>query len=131
MAALATKVKLAMTGHFSLVEVHPQIDQVLNPRRSLGYNGANDLLVAQTCAGLEGVTHMKLERIFVTSHAGDPALRPGCVAVGSFALGNDGNRAVLCRFQGETQPGNSASDDNEIVFLHPSRMLSIKRVFPK
>ena len=61
---------------------------------------------------------MKLERILVARHAGDPALRPGRVRVGAFAFRDHGDRTMRRRLQGEGQPGNAAADDDEIVFLH-------------
>src|ERR1700686_286491 len=38
---------------------------------------------------------------------------------------------MLRRLQSEAQTSNAAADHDEIVFLHASRMLSIKRVLPK
>src|ERR1700730_7498703 len=74
---------------------------------------------------------MQLERILIACHTSDSALRPRRVRVRSLPLGNNCHRTVLGRFQCKAQPGNAAADHDEIVFFHPSIMLSIKRVFPK
>src|SRR6267143_604984 len=74
---------------------------------------------------------MKLERILIARHTSDSTLRPDRIRVRSFALGDDRHRTALRRFQRKAQPGDTAPDHDEIVFLHPNRILSIKRVFPK
>src|SRR5205814_6690575 len=79
MSSFAAKIEFAMTGNFAFVELKAKLDQVLNSRRRFGHYRADDILVAQTRAGFERVAHMKLERIFITRHAGDPSLRPRCV----------------------------------------------------
>src|ERR1700736_4493307 len=74
---------------------------------------------------------MQLEAIFVARHTSDSSLPPRRVRVRPFALGDDRHRTILRRFQRKAKPCDTAADDNEIVFLHPNIMLSIKRVFPK
>ncbi len=131
MAAFPPKVELAVTGNFALVELQSKIDKFLNSCRSFGHNRANNSFVAKPGARLERVAHMQLEGIFVARHAGDPALRPRRVRVRTFALRDHPHRAVPGRFQCKTEPGDAAADHDEIVFLHPTRILSIKRVWPK
>ncbi len=129
--AFSPKIELAMTGNFAFVKLQSKIDKFMNSRRSFRHNRANNFLVAKPGAGFERVAHMQPEGIFVARHAGDPALRPRCVRVRAFAFCDHGHRAMLGRFQRKTEPGNATANHDEIVFLHPSRMLSIKRVWPK
>src|SRR4029079_13678113 len=88
-------------------------------------------LVTQASASFERIAHVQLERIFIARHAGDPTLRPGVICVGAFALRYNSHRSVLCCFQCKTQAGDTAANHHEIVFLHPNRILSTKRVLPK
>src|SRR5260370_39159916 len=74
---------------------------------------------------------MKLERIFIARHTGDPALGPGRVGVRSLSFGDDRYRPLLRPFERKAKPGNPAADNDKIIFLHDKRMLSINRVFPK
>src|ERR1700736_769250 len=131
MPAFASKIEFAMAGDFALVELDAKLDQILNPRRSFGHNRADHVLIAQARAGFECVADMQLEGIFVARHTSDSSLRPRRVGIRPFALGDDRHRTILRRFQRKAKPCNTAADDNEIVFLHPNTMLSIKRVFPK
>src|SRR5581483_4438861 len=129
--AFLAEIKLAMSGNLAFIELQTDLLQFANALRTFGHNGAHDRLVTQAGAGFKRISHMQLERIFIARHAGDPALRPRCVRVGAFAFRYHSHRPVLCRFQCKTQAGDTAADHHEIVFLHPNRILSINRVFPK
>src|ERR1700692_104599 len=131
MPAFASKVEFAMAGNVALVELHAELDQILNSRRSFGHNRADHILVAQAGAGFECIADVQLERILVARHTSDSALRPPRVRIRPLALCDHRHRAVLRRLEGKTKPGNTAADHDEIVFFHPTTMLSIKRVSPK
>ena len=129
--ALFTQIKLAMPVDLALIKLETQLRQLTNAFWTFDDNCADHRFFTKTGARLERIAHMKLKRIFIAGHAGDPALRPGGVCIGTFTFGDDSYRSVLCRFQRKTQTGNAAADHYEIVFLHPNRILSIKRVLPK
>src|ERR1700730_11116073 len=123
MPAFASKIELAMTGNFALIDVHSELDQILNSRRRFGHDRADDSLITQSGAGFERVPNVKLEGIFVARHTSDSALGPRRVRVRPFALGNNSDRTVPGRFQGKAQTGNPPADYDEIVFLHPNKIL--------
>src|SRR5438105_12095681 len=131
MTALAPQIRLAMSGDLAIIEMQPKLDQLLNPLRTFHHNGSHSRFVTQIRACFESVLHMKFERIFITRHASDSTLRPRGVGVGSLALRNHGDRTMHRRLQSKRQPGNATADHDEVVFLHGSRILSIKRVCPK
>ena len=101
MSAFAPKIEFAMTRNFAFVELESELDQILNSRRRFGHDRPDDIFIAQTRARFERVAHVKLERVFITRHAGDSALRPRGVRVLPLSLGDHGDRSVLRRFQGE------------------------------
>ena len=131
MAAFPAEIELAMPGDVALIEMQPEFDQFANPRRAFLHHRLDHRRIAQTRARFERVAHVQLEGILLARHARDAALRPGGVRVRAFAFRDDRHAAVLGRLQRKGQPGNAAADDDKIEFLHPSRMLSIKRVLPK
>src|SRR4051794_22029138 len=131
MPAFTAEIEFAMPGNFALVESHSQRDQILNSFRRFGDDCPDDLFVTQSRARSERIALVQLERIFVSGHAADSALRPSRVRVRPSPFRNDSDRTVFCRFQSKAEPGNSAADNDEIVFLHGKEILSIKRVFPK
>ena len=131
MATLPPEIGLAMPGDFAIVKMEPEVHQLLNARRTFHHDRPDCRFVAQAGSCFERVLDVKLERILVARHASDPTLRPGGIGVGALALGNHRDRSMGCRLQGKSQPGNTAADDDEIVFLHGSRILSINRVCPK
>src|SRR2546421_8099313 len=102
-----------------------------NPLRTFSHTRADVRFVTQPGAGLKRVAHVQLKVIFIACDAGNSALCPGGICVGPFAFCNDGYRTVPGRFQCKTETGDAAADHNKIVFLHPKRILSIKRVLPK
>src|SRR6266496_1496944 len=129
MTALFAKIKLAMSGNLTFIELQTELSQLADALRTFSHNRAYDSFVTQTRSRLKRVTHMQFKRIFIARHAGDPALRPSGVCVRAFAFRHHSHRAVHCHFQCKTQAGDTAADHDEI--LHPKRILSIKRVFPK
>src|SRR5438105_10118902 len=131
MTRFAPKIEFAMTRHFALVKLQSKIDQFSDSLRTFGDDRAHDFLVAKAGADLERIAYVQFKRILLARHAGDPTLCPGRVGIRAFALGNNRHRAMLRRLQGKAQSRDAASDDDEIVFLHGRRMLSIKRVLPK
>src|SRR5438132_1112847 len=130
MTALFAKVKLAMSGNLTFIELQTEFHQFANPLWTFGDNRAHDRFVTQAGARFERIAHVQLERIFIARHAGDTTLRPGSVCIGALAFCDYNDRPMLCRFQCKTQAGDTAADHDEIVLLHPSWILSIKRVFP-
>src|SRR4029450_9380384 len=131
MLAFFTKIELTMSGNLTLIELQTEFHEIADAFRTFGDNCAHNRLVTQASASLECVAHVQLERIFIACYASDPTLRPGGIWVGALAFRYNGYRSVLCRFQCETQAGYTAANHHEIVFLHPNRILSIKRVLPK
>src|SRR5947208_13464816 len=123
--------KLPLTADLALVKLETPPWQRPTALRALGHNCADYRLVTQTGTSLKRVAHVQLKRIFIARHAGDSALRPRGVCVRAFAFCDDSYRSVPGRFQGKTQTGNATADHDEIVLLHPRRILSIKRVLPK
>src|SRR6266480_274457 len=130
-ATLLAEIELAMAGGLALIELQPKFHQISDSIRTFHDNRANGRLVAKSGACLECVAYVQLERIFIARYARYSSLRPGCVCVGAFTFCNYRNGTMLCHLQRKTEASDAASDHNEIVFLHASRMLSIKRVLPK
>src|SRR6266513_2201340 len=159
MTALFAKIKLAMSRNLTFIELQTELSQLADALRTFSHNRAYDSFVTQTRSRFKRVTHVQFKRIFIARHAGDPALRPSGVCVGALAFRHHSHRTVHCHFQRKTQAGNTAADHHEIVFLHdreaailpagtkcsntqielsrrdvflhPKRILSIRRVFPK
>src|SRR6266849_4961178 len=131
MTRFPPEIELAVPGDFALVKAQAKIDKFADSHRTLGDDRADDFFFAEAGADIERVAHVQLKRILLARHAGDPALRPGRVRVCAFAFCNDSYRAMLRHLQGKAQSSDAAADHDEIVFLHGSRMLSIKRVLPK
>src|ERR1700730_4978878 len=111
------QIEFTMAGDFALIELQSKIDQFPNSFWTFRYDGANDVLVAQTGAGFERVAYVQLERVLIACHARDSALSPCRVGIGALSLRNHCDRAVLCCLQRKTQPGDPAADHDEIVFL--------------
>src|SRR4029077_3930552 len=118
MTALFAKIKLAMSGNLTFIELQTELSQLADALWTFGHNRAYDCFVTQTPARFKRFTHVQFKRIFIADHAGDPALRPSGVCVGAFAFRHNSYRAMLCRFQCKTQAGDTAADYHEIVFLH-------------
>src|SRR5262249_31220696 len=108
---------------------HPR--QFADALWTFDHNCADDRFVTQSGASLQRIAHVKLKRIFIARYAGDPALRPRRICIRAFAFRDDSHRAALCSLQCKAETGDAAADHNKIVFLHPNRILSIKRVLPK
>src|SRR6266511_1998879 len=131
MTAFFTEIKLTVSRNLTLIELQTELYELADAFRTFGHNCTHNHLVTQAGASFERIAHMQLERIFIARHTGDPALRPGGICVGAFAFRYNSYRSVLRRFQCKTQAGDTAANHHEIVFLHPNRILSIKRVLPK
>src|SRR6266576_3180011 len=131
MTAFFTEIKLTMSGNLTLIELQTDFDELADAFRTFGDNCTHNRLVTQTSASFERIANVQLQRIFIARHAGDPTLRPGGICIGAFAFRYNSYRSALCRFQCKTQAGDTAANHHEIVFLHPNRILSIKRVLPK
>src|ERR1700693_4926468 len=101
MSAFATKIEFTMARNFSLVEMQSELDQILNTRRSFHHDGADNLFVTQTSAGIERIAHVQFEGIFVAGHTRDASLRPGSVAVRALPFGDHRHRSVFRRFERE------------------------------
>src|SRR5436190_21322837 len=118
MTALAPQIRLAMPGDLAIIEMQPKLDQLSNPLRTFHHDGSHSRFVTQVRACFQSVLDMKFERIFITRHASDSTLRPSSVGVGSLPLRHHGHGTVLCRIQRESEPGNAAANNNEIVLFH-------------
>ena len=138
-AAFAAEIEFALAIlQLALVELHAEVDQLLDAAGPSLTMSADHGFIAQPGAGVEGIAHVELEGILAAGHAGDAALRPGGVRFCAAALGNDDHRAVGGGRAGEAEPGHAAADDGEIVALSSGRgrrgmgrrMLSMSRVFP-
>ena len=82
-------------------------------------------------AGFERIAHVKLKRIFVARHTGDPSLRPCRVGVGPLRFVITATEPCCAAFRAKLKPGDPAPDHHEIVnSSHFSRRLSISRVLP-
>ena len=130
-AAFAPEIQLAMTGNIAARRNAARVRSARGRVPDLPSPPSRPPAVAKTRAGLERVLNMQLKGILAAGHAGDAALRPGGVRVDAFAFRDDRDPAVLRRLQRKSQPRDAAPDDDEIEFLHPSRMLSIRRVARK
>src|SRR5439155_11985322 len=121
MTALFAKVKLAMSGNLTFIELQTEFYQFANPLRTFGDDRAHDRLVTQAGARFKRIAHVQLKRIFITRHTRNPALRPGSICVRTFAFRYNRDGPVLCRFQCKTQAGDTAADHDEIVLLHAAK----------
>src|ERR1043165_1998103 len=131
MPALASQIGLPMPADLAVVEMQTERDQLRYAFRSLHHDSAHRRFVAKPGPGFERIPDMKLERILVACHAGDPALRDCRVRIHALALCDHRDRSVVRCFHGKRQTGDAAADDNKIVLLHERRTLSINRVLPK
>src|SRR5437763_4000193 len=129
--ALLAQIKLTMSQDQTFIELPPELCQHVDALRTFGHKCAHDRFVTETGAGLKRIAYVQLERVFIAGHARDSSLRPSGVCVGALAFRYHSHRTMLCRFQRKTDASNAAADHKEIVFLHASRILSIKRVLPK
>src|SRR5439155_12879541 len=118
MTALFAKVKLAMSGNLTFIELQTEFYQFANPLRTFHDNRAHDRLVTQAGARFKRIAHVQLKRIFITRHTSNPALRPGSICVRAFAFRYNRDGPVLCRFQCKTQARDTAADHHEIVLFH-------------
>src|SRR4029450_10228633 len=131
MTALFAKIKLAMSRNVTFIELHTEPCELADTFRPFGHNRAYDCFVTQTGSRFKRVTHVQFKRVLVAGHASDSSLRPSGVCVRALPFRYNSYRPVLRRFQCKTQASDTAADHHEVVFLHPKRILSIKRVFPK
>src|SRR5437762_14286502 len=97
-AALLAKIEFAMTGDLSLIELQPKFHQLSDSIRAFHDNRANGRRVAKSGTCLECVAYVQRERIFIARYACYSALRPSCVCVGAFTLGNYRNGTMICHF---------------------------------
>ena len=91
----------------------------------------NDCLVAKARARCQCVAHMQLEESSPLVTQAMPPCAHAVLLPRLCVSCHDCDRPVTGRFQSETQSGNTAADDDKIVFSHGSWILSISRVFPK
>src|SRR4030095_1045473 len=129
--AIFSKIKLAMSRNITFIELQTELSQLADALRTLGHNRAHDCFVTQTGSRFKRVTHVQFKRVLVAGHASDSSLRPSGVCVRALPFRYNSYRPVLRRFQCKTQAGDTAADHHEVVFLHPKRILSSKRVCPK
>src|SRR4029077_8068906 len=99
MTTLFAKIKLAMSRNLTFIELQTELSQLADALRTFVHNRAYDCFVTETRSRFKRVTHVQFKRIFIARLAGDPALRPSGVCVGSFAFRHHTYRAVLCRLQ--------------------------------
>src|SRR5438477_6380961 len=131
MPALASQFRFATSSNFAIVEMQSDLHQFPDAFRTFHDNCPHRRFVAEPCTGFERVANVKLEGIFIARHARDSTLRPGRVRIGPLPFRDHRDRAVFRRLERKRQPRDAAADDDEIVFLHGRRMLSISRVCPK
>src|ERR1043165_18750 len=131
MTALFAEIKCGVASDLPLIEVHAELRQLSNALGGFGHNRPHHRFVTKTRTGFKRISYVQLERIFIARRTRDSALRPGRIRVGAFTLCDDGNRTVPGRFQCKAETGNATADYRKIVFPHPNRILSIKRVLPK
>ena len=125
------QIKFATTGDISFIEVQTEFNEFANSLRPVLDDRLHRSRIAQAGARLECIANVQVERIFVTCHTGDATLRPCGVGIGALALRNYRYLSVIRGRDRERETRDAAADDNEIVFLHQRRILSIRRVFPK
>src|ERR1051326_6359075 len=112
MTALFAEIKCGVASDLPLIEVHAELRQLSNALGGFGHNRPHHRFVTKTRTGFKRISYVQLERIFIARRTRDSALRPG-------------------RFQCKAETGNATADYRKIVFPHPNRILSIKRVLPK
>src|SRR5437764_10759321 len=113
MAAFLPQIQLAVPRNFSFIKTQTEIHQLMDSRGALANHRPDDLFVAQSGSGIDCVTDMKFERIFVTGDASHPSLRPGGVGVVPFPLRDYGHGSVSSRFQSERQTGDTTANNDE------------------
>ena len=131
---LLAEVELVVAVRLAPVKMHPEPDEFGDPFWPAGDNRPDGILVAEPCPCGQGILDMEIERILPAGDAGDTALRPCGVRVRPAPFGDQGDTAFFGGFQGETQPGNAAANDDEIKFFHGrtgSATLSMRRAFPR
>jgi len=73
--------------------------------------------MAKAGPGIEGVLDMELEGVVLSQNGCDPTL--GVIGAGFqlVFLGHHGNASTICRFQGEGQPCDPASNHEKIIMV--------------
>jgi hypothetical protein len=72
--ALLAQIQLAAVTVLAFAKGHAQLDQLLDPRRTLFDNPTNHRFVAKTGAGFERIAHMQVEGVLARSHRRDSTL---------------------------------------------------------
>ena len=115
MAALLAEIELMAAAVFPLGEGHAELDQLPDPRRALLDDAAHDILMAESRARFERISHVQVEGVLARSDAGDATLGVVGVRFGAVFFCNHRDRAPLRDVQGEGQPGDAGAQHDEIV----------------
>ena len=118
-SAFATEIEFgAAVGFFAQVEGHAEFDQFANPLGAFAHDEVDDVLVAQSRPGLEGVFDVEFERILRAGHASHAALGPRRVGRGFGAFRHHRDGAVRGGFERVGQAGDAGAEDDVVKLLH-------------
>jgi len=110
MAAFATEVRPPVGA---VLELHAPGDELRHAGGSGLDDMAHDIHVAETVARGQGVLDVAVEVVGLIGDAGDAALGPVGVGLGTRLLGDDGDGTTAAgEVERETQPADAASDDD-------------------
>ena len=104
MAAFLAQIQFpraAPRARFAFGELHAQLNQLRDARRTFLHDGAHDFLPAQSGPRLQGIAHVHLERVLPAGDRRDAPL--GVVGVGlcPILLGDDGHPPLRRDLQGK------------------------------
>src|SRR6185295_2423148 len=101
------------------IELSAMLDQLGNVTRSFFDEHGDSIGIAESRARIDGVLIMQLDRVVIAQRDRNSALRVFGVGLSDLIFGENGNSAVLGELDGGSQPGYSASNDDEDIFHFP------------
>ena len=98
-------------------EGNTKLRQILDAGGTITQDFANDLLIAEPVAGLQGVGHVLLQVVSCRSNGSNSALGVIRIGLGLVLLGENRDAVSgLSYLQGEAEAGDAAADYDQIVF---------------
>ena len=105
------------------IEPGAVLDQLGDEPRSFFDEHADGLGIAEPRARIDGVLIMKLDRVVIAQRDRNAALRVFRVGLSDLIFGENGNSAVLGELDGGSQPGDSASENDELNLAGHTRIV--------
>src|SRR6185436_4485668 len=109
MRSLTSESKLAVFA----IELGPVLDQLGDVTRSFFDQHGDGIGITEPRAYIDRVLVMQLDRIVIAQRDRNAALRVFGVGLSDLIFGENGNSAVLGKLDRGSQPGYSASNDDE------------------